>query len=325
MIEYQNYIGIDIGKFNFVVAVYNRSVTKEYENTADGIAKFLNDYKAILSNSLIVMEPTGGYETELLYILCDRNYATHRADTRKVKKFIESYGNGAKTDVLDAKALAHYGQERGKTLTLFLPQSMKSLELFRLAQRRNDLNKMLVAEKNRFKLPSSKTIQISCKNMVKVLSKQISAITEQIKVIIDADPILKEKQKILKTIPGIGNIIGSELLILLPELGGQMTRRTIASLAGLAPRAKDSGKFKGYRRTGHGRSGIKPLLFLAAMAARNSKSHLKEFYEKLLARGKKKMVALTALMRKILVIANAKLKALASIKGGSEAMEVPCC
>jgi len=315
MIEYQNFLGIDIGKFNFVVAVHNKKTTIEYENTADGIAKFIVDYKDILSNSLIVMEPTGGYEIELLYTLCDRSYAVHRADTRKVKKFIESYGNAAKTDALDAKALAHYGQERGKALALFLPQSKKSLELFQLVQRRNDLNKMLVAEKNRLKAPSSKAIQGSCKTMIKTLTKQIVMVTEQLKEAIDSDPNLKAKQKTLKSIPGIGDIIANELLILLPELGGQMTRRKIASLAGLAPKAKDSGRFKGYRRTGHGRVRVKPLLFLAAMAARNSKSYLKEFYEKLIARGKKKMVALTALMRKIIVIANARLRDLTYVVG----------
>ncbi|MGL5741580.1 MAG: transposase, partial [Legionella sp.] len=112
---------------------------------------------------------------------------------------------------------------------------------------------------------------------------------------------------LLKTIPGIGNIIANELLILLPELG-QLSRREIASLVGVAPRSNDSGTMQGYRRATHGRDGVKPLLFLAAMAARNSNSHLKTFYEGLLSRGKIKMVALVALMRKIIVIANARLK-----------------
>ena len=100
------------------------------------------------------------------------------------------------------------------------------------------------------------------------------------------------------------------MLISLPELG-QLSRREIASLVGVAPISRDSGKWKGYRRTGYGREGIKPLLFLAAMAARNSKSHLKDYYENLIGRGKSKMVALTALMRKIIVIANARLRDLA--------------
>ena len=116
--------------------------------------------------------------------------------------------------------------------------------------------------------------------------------------------------KVLKTIPGIGEITAQELLALMPELGS-LTRRQAASLAGVAPRANESGKFKGYRSTGRGRESVKPSLFLSAMAARNSKSELKTFYENLMKRGKKKMVAVTALMRKIIVIANARLKEIA--------------
>ena len=120
---------------------------------------------------------------------------------------------------------------------------------------------------------------------------------------------MKKKRDVLLTVPGIGKIIAHELLVLLPELG-TLNRRQVASLVGVAPIARDSGQFKGYRKTGHGRMGIKPSLFLAAMAARRSKTNLKDFYESLIARGKKKMVALTALMRKIIVIANARLKSL---------------
>jgi transposase len=109
------------------------------------------------------------------------------------------------------------------------------------------------------------------------------------------------------SIPGIGPITSFELLALLPELG-TCTRREIASLTGLAPQARDSGKYQGFRRTGHGRQGIKPGVFMAAMAARNSDSPLKDFYNHLVDNGKPKKVALTALMRKILVIANARLK-----------------
>ena len=311
MKEYQNFIGIDIGKFTFVVALYNQQVTAEYKNTGKGISKFISDHKDILSNTLTIVETTGGYELELLTALCSQNHSVHRANTRKVKNFIRSFGNASKTDALDAKALAYYGKERSNSLSLFVPQSKRSIDLFNLVHRRTDLKKMLVAEKNRIQGPSAKSskfIQCSCNKMIKMLTKQMEGITEQIKQIISEDRILKEKQKILKTIPGIGDIIAAELLILLPELGGNITRRQIASLVGLAPRSNDSGCFRGYRRTGHGRDGIKPMLFLAAMAARNSNSHLKEFYESLIARGKRKMVALTALMRKIIVIANAKLK-----------------
>jgi transposase len=307
MIQYHNYIGIDIGKFNFVVSIHNKQKTQEFENTDIGINEFLKEYEDMLTDSLCVLETTGGYELKLLYALCSGNYAVHRADTRKVKNFIRSYGNAVKTDILDAKALAKYGIERGDSLELFQPQSKSAQDLFALVQRRTDLKKMSAAEKNRLQAPGSSILKDSCRKIILALEEQIRTITDQITEIINKDPILKKKTDILKTIPGIGEVISFELIVLLPELG-KLSRRKIASLAGLAPIANESGKYTGYRKVGHGRSVIKPILFLAAMAARNSKTELKVFYEHLISKGKNKMVALTALMRKILVIANAKLK-----------------
>lgn len=307
MESYNNFIGIDIGKFNFVVAVHGKKSVKEYENTSSGIEQFMKDFRKELPQALCVLEPTGGYEMRLLFSLCEKEFTVHRAHTRKVKNFIRSFGNEAKTDKLDAKSLSLYGFERATVLDLFKPQSKESVKLYELVQRRRDLKQMLVAEKNRIKSPRTENIMQSLKTVIDFLSRELHSISEEIDKLIGQDVTLKAKKKILRTIPGIGNIIANELIVLLPELG-QLSRREIASLAGLAPISKDSGKSIGYRRTCRGREGIKPMLFLAAMAARNSKSRLKIFYEDLVSRGKSNMVALTALMRKIIVIANAKLK-----------------
>lgn len=245
---------------------------------------------------------------ELLLTLCHKGFTVHRANTRKVKNFIRSYGNDAKTDSLDAKALALYGFERSERLDIFVPQSEKMFELYQLVQRRNDLKQMIIAEKNRLKAPRNSLIKNSCKEMIQNIAKQIENVTEAVNELIKSDKILSAKKSVLKEIPGIGELISNELIALLPELG-EMNRKQIASLAGVAPKANDSGKFSGYRAVSkRGRNGIKPALFLAAMAARNSSSSLKQFYEKLINNGKNKMVALTALMRKIIVIANAKIR-----------------
>lgn len=308
---YQNFIGIDIGKFNFVTSHYGEKPTKEYENNSIGITEFIKDNKDVLSNSLCIAETTGGYELSLLYSLCQKGYKVHRANTRKVKNFIRSFGNKAKTDILDAKALAKYGYERHQELELFKESSKESIELFNLVQRRLDLKQMLVAEKNRKqKAGITKLVSQSCETIIKTIKSEVEDITKEINKIIESSTELKSKSDILKTIPGIGDIVAFELLILLPELGS-LNRREIASLAGVAPVANDSGRQQGYRRTGHGRAEIKPILFLSAMSARNSKTEFKEFYLKLINKGKQKMVALTALMRKIIVIANAKLRDLA--------------
>lgn len=307
MKSYNNFIGIDIGKSNFDVALFASKQTQTYENNVSGIKRFLKEFKPALMQSLCIIEPTGGYERALLLSLCNQGFAVHRANTRQVKDFIRSYGNGAKTDKLDALNLSRYGYERGSSLALFIPPSQPAQLLYELVQRRTDLKHMLIAEKNRFQSSVSLHIQQNIQLTVDFLSAEIKKITDEITRLIAQDAVLNEKKKILKTIPGIGEIVANELLILLPELG-KLSRRKIASLVGLAPIAKDSGKYKGYRRTGHGRAGIKPLLFLSAMAARNSKSSLKIFYESLITRGKSKMVALTALMRKIIIMANARLK-----------------
>lgn len=310
MKAYHNFIGIDMGKYSFVVNVIEQKNTTEYENTSAGIAQFIQDNETALSDALCVVEATGGYELALLYALTEKSYAVHRADARKVKFFIHSFGSAAKTDDLDAKALAHYGKERAEKLTLFAPSSKTMVELFHLVQRRNDLKTMLVAEKNRYQSPGLASVKEGIEKIITLLEEEQLNITTKIKDFIKHDPVLQAKMTCLKSIPGIGDVVAFELMVRLPELG-TLTRQKIASLAGLAPKANQSGQFKGYRRTGHGRSGIKPMLYLSAMAARNSNSSLKEFYEKLVNSGKKKKVALTAVMRKILVIANARLKELA--------------
>ncbi len=304
---YNNFIGIDIGKFTFVIAIHGNKQSKEYQNNSEGITAFVKDHQNIIVNSLCILEVTGGYELELLTTLHKQDIKVHRANSRKVKNFIRSFGNDAKTDALDAKALAFYGFERANRLELFEPQSTKTIELCELAQRRNDLKHMLVAEKNRLQSPKPDFVKASCKAIIEVILKEMEEINEKINLLISENQLLQAKKDVIKTVPGIGNIVANELLIMLPELG-TLDRRKIASLAGLAPKANDSGTLNGYRRVANGRNHVKPILFLAAMAARNSKSALKTFYEKLIAKGKKKMVALTALMRKIIVIANAKLR-----------------
>lgn len=304
---YQNYIGIDIGKFEFFVALHNQNLSDSYENNAAGIIAFLQDYKDLLKTSFCVLETTGGYELDLLYTLIGKSIDVHRADTRKVKNFIRSYGNAAKTDKLDAKALAKYGAERYTELEVFKPKSQKELELFRLLQRRNDLKGMLVAEKNRSKLKSSALVKASYSRIIESLTEQLKIITQEIAELIKADVELNAKHELLMSIPGIGAITGYELLIMLPELG-KLDRRKIAALAGLAPISNDSGCYRGYRRTGHGRKEIKPTMFLAAMGASRTNTRLADFHKRLLQAGKPKMVAYVALMRKIIVIANAKLK-----------------
>ena len=302
---YHFFIGIDISKDTFVVAQQGAKKSITYANDKKGFIKFCKEYRQLLLKGLVILETTGGYEIELIKYLQDKKYSVHRANTRKVKSFIRSYGTLAKTDALDAFGLALYGSERHSQLELYQEHPHK--KLLQCVQRRNDLKFMLVQEKNRLQGPGQEGFQSSYQVVIKALEREMAKIEKAIDKLCKTYPHIGELKETLKTIEGIGDITAVQLLALLPELG-KIDRKKIASLAGLAPHPNESGKKLGYRSTKGGRADVKPVLFLAAMTAARSKSALGQFYAKLVAAGKKKMVALTALMRKILVIANARVR-----------------
>lgn len=305
--SYQNFIGIDIGKFKNVAAVYNQKNTIKFDNDDAGWQQLFQKFSDILPNSLVTLENTGKYELGLSNFLVDKNIAVHRANTRKVKSFILSHGTLAKSDKSDAMALAQYGYERHRTLSLFAPTSKEQSTLAALCQRRDDITQMRAQEKCRLEAPENDQIKESCHKTIEFFDSQINELNDSIQKIIDESYELQQRQKILKTVPGIGKKLSQDFLCLMPELG-YLSRKEIASLAGVAPHPKESGKSVGYRRIIGGRSNIRSKLFTSAMAAAKSKSALGSFYSKLVENGKRKMVALTALMRKIIVIANARLK-----------------
>lgn len=308
---YQNFIGIDISKNDFAVALYGNSKTSTYSNELEGFTAFFSAHQEALKNGLVVLETTGGYELSLIYYLQAKGCAVHRANARKVKYFIRSFGKLAKSDSIDAIGLAQYGYERHPTLELFQVNNQE--KLLKLVQRRIELKQMLVQEKNRRQAPHQDILKTSFDAIIEVINKEIQTIEQKINLLCKEDAVLEEKKKILKNIKGVGDIVAIELLALMPEIG-TINRRKIASLAGVAPHPYESGNKIGYRSTKGGRTGIKPILFMAAMAAARSKSSLGEFYSRLIKAGKKKMVALTALMRKIIVIANAKLTDFLNLK-----------
>jgi transposase len=304
---YPTFIGIDIGKNEFVTALHGEKLAKVYSNTPAGNSDFFDGYSDILKDSLVVLESTGGYENDVLSFLLKNSIKVHRADTRKVKSFIRSYGQKGKTDKIDALALALYGHERQSTLALFKPNDLNQTRLKSFEERRLDLKQMLVQEKNREKSPLSLHALKSIKSVIVCLEEQIIIVNKEIKDIIEIDEDLSRKKETLKNIPGIGEITANTLLALVPELG-HLNRKQIASLCGLAPYPKQSGTKTWYSHTMGGRRNLRPILFMAAMGARRTKTSLAEFYETLVKNGKKKMVALVALMRKIIVIANAKIR-----------------
>ena len=274
------------------------------DNTAAAIRRFLKSLGRI---DLAVCEPTGGHEHVLLVELMAAGIACHRVDALKVKAFIRSFGTLAKTDALDAEALAQYGKDRWERLSLFQPPEADRKMLTELVARREDLIAMKVAEQNRSRAPAGKVIKASCASILRAITRQIEAIEEETRALIDKSPQLRAAFREMQSLPGVGAITATVLLAHMPELGN-LQRRQAASLAGVAPHANDSGQFKGHRTMRGGRSQVRRHLFMAALAASHANGPLREAYQRLITNGKKRIVAIGALMRKIIVILNAKLR-----------------
>lgn len=305
---YHTFIGIDISKNDFYVAIHGVKDTQCIDNNLNGFNQFYKTYKKQLSQTLVVLETTGGYEHSLVEFLQSKKIAVHRANTRIVKSFIRSTGKLGKSDKIDAIGLARYGSERYADLELYQPPSDIEKELLQLTNRKIDLKRMLVQEKNRYQSPDNYFIKANCKSLIDSLDESIKKIKQRITELINADKKIKDKVSLLKNeVSGIGEATAIDLLSTMPELG-RVSSKAIASLSGTAPHPYESGKKIGYRSTRGGRQMVKPILYMAAMAAAKSKDGLGEFYRALIARGKKPMVALTALMRKIIVIVNAKIR-----------------
>ena len=278
-----------------------------YKNEESDLKKFYQDHKKYLKYGLVILETTGGYEKLVLNFLLSKKVAVHRANTRIVKSFIRSIGKFGKSDKIDALCLARYGRERYETLPLYEPKSDDDNELVQINNRINELKQDLVREKNRLKAPDNRFIKKSLEISIGNIESEIARLQKILDKLINENKTLQENMTIIQEVSGVGKITAVNLLLSLPELGN-ISNKAIASLAGVAPHPNESGTKIGYRKTIGGRRHIRPTLYLAAMGASKSNNELGNWYRALIARGKKPIVALIALARKIVVLANAKLR-----------------
>lgn len=304
-----HFIGIDVSKDSLDLCLLSQKGVLSFPNSKKGWKALFKRFSSFFPSSLVVLEATGGYEKGILEFLVSHSVPVHRADARKVKFFVRSLGKIAKTDALDAYYLALYSKARYDTLPLYALPSKPLSDLRDLVSRRKDIVDHLAQEKTKLSKPSlNPTIAKSIARIIAILQKEKENIEALIKSLLNASPELKQKYLILLSVPGIGHVMAVSLLAFLPELG-QCSRKSIASLAGLAPHPKDSGNHSGYRSTAYGgRRFLAHLLHMAALTASKSLSTLGTFYRDMILRGKKHLVALTALKRKIVVIANARLR-----------------
>lgn len=306
--RFAHFLGIDVGKASLEIAFFGDIQTETYPNSPEGINQLWKNHRQRLKHCLVVVETTGWHEQKVLHYLIKKGVFVHRANARQVKQFIASYGIHAKTDQIDAKALSLYAKERKEHLALYqlLVPTVRQLQV--LYARYVDLTSMLTQEKNRAVAPGYQAVKKSTTLLLTTLEKEKGKIVSEMLNAVESSADLKKRFNVLQTIDGIGQKTALALLATLPELG-KLSRKQIASLAGVAPYANDSGKRKGYRKTKGGRKPIKEILHMAALgASRTKNSALASFYTRLIEENNKaKMVALTALKRKIIIIANARL------------------
>ena len=296
------FIGCDVGKTTIVVFDSITGRSRSIANQPEALSDFASGLEA---TCFVVCEATGGYEGALLTALIAAGVPVHRADARKVKAFIRSFGTIGKTDAIDAKALARYGNDRCAELAPWQARDRDRLRLQALVLIRRDMVRDRLAYANRRSAPGAEPAHAHLDPLLESFDTQIKAVEADIAALTaQCEPIARA----VKTLVAIEGMGAKTATALMPELGS-LGRRQAASLANLAPHPNQSGATDAYRRTRGGRPEVKRILFMAALAARKHNPTLKAFYQRLVLAGKKPLVAITAIMRKLVVIANAKLKA----------------
>lgn len=300
------FIGCDVGKSSIVVFDSANRRTRVIANAPQALSDFAMTLDA---RCFVVCEATGGYEAGLLAALLAAGVPAHRADARKVKAFIRSFGTLGKTDAIDARALARYASERRTDLARWRARDRERTNLQALVLTRRDLVRDRLAYANRCNAPGAEPAKAYLEAVIAGFDAQLRAIEQHIEEIIESCEPIAAALDALVAIKGVGRKTAAALLALMPELGA-IGRKQAAALAGLAPHPRQSGATDAYRRTRGGRPEVKRVLFMAALAARKHNPDLRAFYDRLVATGKKPLVAITAIMRRIVVIANARLKSI---------------
>ncbi|MGB2753785.1 MAG: transposase [Phycisphaerae bacterium] len=294
------YVGIDVAKDSFDVASDPSGLALSLPNDPTGRQRLLD----ALQNhpvALIVMEATGGYERSLVADLIGAGHKVVVANPRQVRDFARGIGQLAKTDRIDAQVLARFA-------SMVKPKprqesSQQAVNLAELVTRRRQLSDLMTQESNRLQMARHANVRKSLQKVIRLLEQQIIDLDKLIRDNIDSDDGLRRKDEIVQSFKGVGPGTSAMLLSHLPELG-RINRQQIAALAGLAPWDFKSGKWAGQSKIWGGRMPVRNMLYMAALSAIRSNEIIRKFYQRLESQGKKFKVAITACMRKILVILN---------------------
>ena len=298
----KTWVGIDVSKDRLDVYLLPQGTTIQVANTEAGVQELIAHFKTIPPH-LVVVESTGGLERTLVGGVQKAAMPVAVANPRKVKGFAVALGK-AKTDKLDAEVIARFAQSVNLQPQPVLAAAAQQLS--DLMHRRQQLVEIQVAEKNRLSR-ASKTVQADIEDHLKQLAQRLESLNQQIQALGQQQADWQRKDQLLQSVKGIGSVTAALCLVELPELG-KLTEKQIARLVGVAPINHDSGKHKGKRMIAGGRTRVRCGLYMATLVATRHNPVIRDFYQRLLAKGKLKLVALVACMRKLLVILNAMLR-----------------
>ena len=295
-------VGIDVAKDRLDVAQRPGTEGWRVNNDQGGIAELVARLRA-LRPALVVLEATGGIELPLVGALAAAGLPVVVVNPRQVREFARATGRLAKTDAIDAQVLAQFAEAVRPALRP-LPDAATQ-ELSSLVTRRRQVIEMLTAEKNRLRT-TAPAVRDHIKGHILWLERSLSDLDRELEQAIHSSDIWRAQDDLLQSAPGVGPVLSTTLLAELPELG-TLNRKEIAALVGVAPLNRDSGTLRGRRTVWGGRSQVRAALYMAALVATRFNPVIRAFYQRLEAAGKPKKVALTACMRKLLTILNAKM------------------
>lgn len=303
----QTFVGIDVSKTHLDIAVIPTGELWQTDNTTEGVEE-LERKLSQLEPTLIILEATGGLEMDAVGALAAKGLPVAVINPRQARDFAKSIGRLAKTDKIDAQMLARFGDAVRPE-----PYSMPSEEAIQLRGimvRRRQLIEMLVAEKNRMYM-AHKMIKPRLKEHIAYLTRELEELDQELRNQLQQSPIWREKDDLLRTVPGVGPVTATTLLAELPELG-KLNRKEIAALVGVAPFNCDSGGMRGKRAIWGGRACVRHTLYMATLSASQHNPIIRSHYNHLIQQGKPSKVALVACMRKLLTILNAMIHTMTS-------------
>lgn len=293
-------VGIDVSKDHLDVAVRPGGEEFRVVRGAKGIDDLVGHLKA-LAPQLVALEATGGFETVVTAALASAGLPVVVVNPAQVRAFAKAIGQRAKTDPIDARVIAHFAEATKPPVRPLRDEQTQFLA--DLVQRRRQIIEMIGAENQRRKRAPVRLVK-SIDRLVKALEKELTSVDGDIDDAVRNSPAWRDKEDLLSSVPGVGRVITRTLIADLPELG-RLDRKQIAALVGLAPFTRQSGQWRGRSFIGGGRTAVRCALFMGAMVAKRHNPVLKAFFDRLVASGKAKMVALIAVARKLLVILNA--------------------